>query len=738
MTASLAPVALFAYKRPDHLKATLEALGKNPLTERTDLHIFSDGPKTETDAAGVNAVRELLRDVNGFASVRVVQREKNLGLAKSIISGVSGLLAEHDSVIVLEDDLVTSPNFLAYMNDALQHYRGDPLAFSVTGHTFPASHMPIPRSYRWDTYAGYRCSSWSWGTWADRWAKVDWDMTYYDALLEDEEAQRAFNLGGIDMMELLRLQHAGRIDSWAIRFCYAHTQHGMRCMYPTKTLVKNIGLDRSGTHSSPEDRFTHRRLDETWRPTRFCQASQSDPIIMERFQALFAPKPASAPVRAARRARSLLQRGKAKVRTLGGKVKRRIFRPKQPAQILMANTLQRHGGAGRAAWRTFEAILPHYPDSRYLSLLKNDYDYRVTGRFEQSLVGALGQEFVRAEKLFLRLYPRRDTPIFSHALLPNPVRTPLSRFNPQLVHLHWVAYGMVRIEELKNIRCPVVWTLHDTWAFTGGCHYTGECTRFMQRCGHCPQLGSEQDRDLSRLLMWRKAKAYAQLNLTVVTPSTWLADVARQSSLLAGRRVMVIPNGLDTDTFKPFDQAAARQYLGVDQDKPVFLFGAQWIGDQRKGADLLCDALRRIDFPCTIMSFGNGSLPLEDATHITTHPLGSLSDDMSLALAYSAADVFVCPSREDNLPNTVAESLACGTPCAAFGINGLPDMIEHEVNGWLAKPFDPEHLAQGLRYLATHPEPQRLRVAARAKAEADYSLERMGQRYADLYAELLD
>jgi glycosyltransferase involved in cell wall biosynthesis len=209
--------------------------------------------------------------------------------------------------------------------------------------------------------------------------------------------------------------------------------------------------------------------------------------------------------------------------------------------------------------------------------------------------------------------------------------------------------------------------------------------------------------------------------------------MARQSSLFAKRRIEVIPNGLDTEIFKPVHKHAARERLGIPSENPVLLFGTKVVTDPRKGWDLLCAALRGLEGPYTLLVFGQGNACIENAPHITVCQLGSFEGDQSLALIYSAADVFVCPSREDNLPNTVAEALACGTPCAAFAANGLPDMIDHRKNGWLAKPFDSTELAEGIRWLAEHPQPDQLRHAARGKALSDYSMTVMGDRYMALY-----
>ena len=254
------PAVLFVYNRPDHTKATLDALARNELAKTTELFVFSDGAKSEEDAASVAAVRELVGRQSGFASINLIEREHNLGLATSIINGVTELFDLYDSLIVLEDDLVTSPNFLTYMNASLAHYRDDASAFSITGHTFPAEFLHIPDGYPFDTYSGCRCSSWSWGTWRDRWSRIDWGMNYFGCFSSDHSAQIAFNRGGSDMSTLLKLQHEGKINSWAIRFCYAHHENDMHCIYPIKTLVRNIGLDYSGTHSVPNPRYSHSSL----------------------------------------------------------------------------------------------------------------------------------------------------------------------------------------------------------------------------------------------------------------------------------------------------------------------------------------------------------------------------------------------------------------------------------------------------------------------------------------------
>jgi len=733
-----APIAIFTYKRPEHTRATIEALARNTLASETDVYIFSDGPKSKIDLPAVEEVRLIARTATGFASVKIIERERNIGLANSIITGVTEILNAHDNIIVLEDDLISAPYFLSYMNAALGNYRQDPHVFSVTGHTFPAEFMSISKRYPYDTYVGYRCSSWSWGTWSDRWRRIDWDMKYFASFSNDSAAQERFNRGGQDMTTLLRMQHEHRIDSWAIRFCFAHHAHGMHCVYPIKSLIKNIGLDNSGTHSVPNPKFFHSRLDESWLPQKFCPGDKPDPDITSSFLAIFDPPRPSIPSRVASWIRNHVLAPLEEGRRLAVKNKNRLIPPVKDVDVLVVNTYQKNGGAARAAYRMFCGIRIHYAGAHYLTLTKEDLDPNISGRSQERALGMLVQVLTRLDKIPFLLYPRRLHVPFSPGFWPHPLRITLTRFRSKLVHLHWVGDGLLRVEELIRLSCPIVWTLHDAWAFTGGCHYTGDCEGFKKLCGRCPQLGSQREDDYSRSLMLRKARAFEKLDITVVAPSRWQAEMAKRSTLFAGRRIEVIPNGLDTEVFKPMNQQAAREYLNLEPHRPVLLFGAHTVTDPRKGWDLLCDVLQRLERQYTLLVFGKGKLCLENASHITLLQVGSLADDMSLALMYSAADVFLCPSREDNLPNTVAEALACGTPCVAFDVNGLPDMIEHQKNGWLARPFNSDDLAEGILWLTGHPHQNQLRRAAREKAVSEYSINAMANRYMALYSDLLE
>jgi len=257
MAEATSPIAIFVYKRVEHTRRLFESLAKCPEFPHSKIIIFSDGAKGKEDASNVGKVRNVISEYVSGTDCRVVLRPTNLGLAESIISGVTEVLGSHNSVVVLEDDLVVAQDFLKFMNWGLTAFQDDSKVFSITGFSFPAQYFSFPEGYRKNVYLSPRCSSWSWATWRDRWEKVDWNAQEIDEFLKDTNRRKRFAQIGWDLPRMLRLQRSGLIDSWAIRFCLAHFKNSAYCLHPASTLVHNQGLDRSGTHSWKDRRFEH-------------------------------------------------------------------------------------------------------------------------------------------------------------------------------------------------------------------------------------------------------------------------------------------------------------------------------------------------------------------------------------------------------------------------------------------------------------------------------------------------
>ncbi len=412
-------------------------------------------------------------------------------------------------------------------------------------------------------------------------------------------------------------------------------------------------------------------------------------------------------------------------------------------KILHLNRSDIEGGAGRAASRLLEGLRLKGTDARLYVLRKFGDDPFVIGP-PLVLGKAIGVARLRLESLIFGLSAGNVHAFFSPAFLPDRFSTRASDFSADIVHLHWVA-RMMRIETLRRFKAPIVWTLHDSWPFTGGCFLPLDCIRYQESCGRCPVLGSSLENDLSRRVWRRKQKAWQGLDLAIVAPSRWMAARARASSLFRDRRIEVIPNGLDVERYKPFDKRAAREFLALPQDKKLILFGAKdATRDKNKGFHLLVEALHKLAAgnrreTIEIVIFGSSEPNQADNLGFRAHYLGWQRDDVSLARLYSAADVFVFPSMQETLGYTAMEAMACGTPCVAFDQGGVPDLIDHDRNGYLARPFDPADLARGIDWMLRDDKTYReLSTNARSKVEQRFALEKVAEQHLALYREILN
>lgn len=414
--------------------------------------------------------------------------------------------------------------------------------------------------------------------------------------------------------------------------------------------------------------------------------------------------------------------------------------------ILHINTSDIEGGAARAAYRLHTGILKNGIDSAMLVQTKKSDDFTVS-TFNRKYRKIVAKIAPHLDTLPQYIYSQRLNTPWSTGLVNNLSIEKIGEMTPDIVHLHWVCGGFCSIKNLNKINNSIVWTLHDTWAFTGGCHYFGNCDKYQQQCGQCYQLNAKHEKDLSYYLWKSKKKTYDNSKLTIVTPSNWLAECARKSSLLREKQIEVIPNGIDTTLYKPIDRTVARNMLGLDIEDKVILFGAMnSIGDSRKGFQHLTSALdilkTTID-ECMarhikLLIFGSSIPQTAVDLGFPIHYTGRLHDDISLAILYSAADVFVAPSQEDNLPNTIMEALACATPSVAFNIGGMPDMIEHKQNGYLATPFKTEELAKGIEWILEDEERwNKLSQSARRKVTQNFDINIISKRYISLYEKVL-
>ena len=286
MTSNLAPVVLFVYNRPLHTSKTIESLQKNFLAKDTELFIYSDGPRLEKDVHLVQKIRQYIKNIHGFKNITIIERENNWGLSQNIIQGVNDVLSSHGKIIVLEDDLITSPYFLKYMNNALNHFQDKKRIMSISGYNHPPSIMKFPANYNKQVYFNYRNSSWGWGTWKDRWEIVDWNIEDFNDFKKNKRLQKKFNRCGNDVTNMLISQMQGKIDSWAIRFTYAHFKQDALSVCPVHSYVNNIGHDGSGQHCGNTNRYINDLL-EVSENIEFPKHIEVDERVMDEFRSIY-------------------------------------------------------------------------------------------------------------------------------------------------------------------------------------------------------------------------------------------------------------------------------------------------------------------------------------------------------------------------------------------------------------------------------------------------------------------
>lgn len=404
----------------------------------------------------------------------------------------------------------------------------------------------------------------------------------------------------------------------------------------------------------------------------------------------------------------------------------------------------RSGGAARGALFLHDALVGLGMSSR---VLVADRGREPSPREEPGVVpmapGALGPLRTlghrRLDQVPLLAYRNRPAVHFDTGLCGYPIHRSEAYRWADVIHLHYVNDGLLSVSGLRSMDKPVLWTLRDMWPMTGGCHYALDCTGYCGTCGTCPALGSGRRHDLSTLLQHRKRAALPK-RLHLVAISQWMAECARRSTVLGGKPLSVIHNGIDTERFRPCDRAAALGELGLAlrPEEPLILAGAVDHSAPYKGYDLLCEALSKLPLQRGVVAlFGRVPAAPQLPKGLRYVPLGTLRDHGKLRAAYAAADVFVASSRQEAFGKTLVEAMACGAPVVAFDATGPRDIVEHGRNGYLAEPFSPAALARGIAWTLEGERARALRVSARERAASTFDIQRCANAYAERYHGLL-
>lgn len=407
-------------------------------------------------------------------------------------------------------------------------------------------------------------------------------------------------------------------------------------------------------------------------------------------------------------------------------------------KILILNTHSHSGGAARAAKRLHKSLLASGIDSKMLVLWKESDDPTIIPVISEKKA-FIAKMFKAVRRIFNRI---PETTIFStNGFLIKSVLSKIDEINPDVVHLHWVNEGFLNIKTLSKIKQPIVWTLHDMYPFTGGCHYDEGCGLYKERCQECKILTSNTKLG-HRQWKWKEKQFSNIPNLTIIGLSRWLQQCSKESSLFQTRDTVNLPNPIDTSIFAPYSKREARKLLNLPLDKKLVLFGAMLsTSDPRKGFAELATALKLVEISnMEAVIFGSSEPSTPPDFGCKARYLGHLHDDITLRLLYSAADVMVVPSLQEVFGQTITESFACGTLVVAFNSTGPKDIIDHKENGYLAEPYSPEDLARGIEWGLNLSEEEYRTVSqnARIKVLRYFDSELVAKQYIELYKKILN
>ena len=412
-------------------------------------------------------------------------------------------------------------------------------------------------------------------------------------------------------------------------------------------------------------------------------------------------------------------------------------------RVLLINTSERIGGAAVAASRLMEALknngikaklLVRDKQTEQITVVALRRSWKLVWKFVWERIVIWKANRFKKNNLFAVDIANAGTDI-----------TSLPEFQQaDVIHLHWINQGMLSLKNLEKILAsskPVVWTMHDMWPCTGICHHARECENYRQECGSCPFLyGNGHRHDLSYRVFRRKQRLYHDYSLSFVTCSHWLEEKARQSALTTGHKIVCIPNPLNINLFKPHNKVTARERLKLPSNKKLILFGSVKITDKRKGIDYLiesCNILANkhaeLKDQLAVVAFGKQSEQLADLLPFKVYPLDFVQDEHQLVDIYNAVDLFVTPSLQENLPNTIMEAMSCGVPCVGFCIGGIPEMIDHLHNGYVARYRSAEDLANGICWSLTEGDYQSLSTEARRKVLSTYTEHVVAMKYIGIY-----
>ncbi len=709
------PVILICYNRPWHTAQVLKALLEHGIQ---NLYIFSDAPKSSRDVEGVLKTRELFKAIR-WTKPKIIERNENYGLARSIVSAVNHVFEGHDRLVLLEDDCVPRKHFFDFMKECLERYENHDRVFGINGYTVPIAE-DLLSDYPFDIYFYPRIGSWGWATWKSAWMHYEPDLRKVCEQIKVNDID--INQGGTDIPQNVQKLINGEIkDVWTLNWVLSVYLNKGYYIYPTFSQIRNIGFDGTGLHCGETHKFDNFCVD--YKPRRFPDDIIINEGLINNYNDYFG-NPNKKPEVVSRQT---IQHNF--IAEPHGTKHNCSTANAGKLSIVHINTHDQAGGAAKVAWRLAEAQRNAGCDSIMLVGEKRS-DSKYSFAFP-----------VEADRS-LRIQCRQQGQLYyefqgSHKLVNN--QHVLSADILHLHNLHGDFFNPSSLSSLSHLK-PTVWTLHDQQPTTGHCAYSLDCQRWEDGCGQCPMLSLYPDIliDTSAQLYRDKKLIYDNSYLNIVVPSQWLKDNV-QRSILRNHPVELIYNGIDTNIFRPYNKIEARKKLGIPTD--VLVIGAvahggalenPWKGGNYTRA--VFDALQtKLPDHIFVNIGGNSKL---DSSRIISIP--HINDESELAQAYSMLDIFLYTPAADNCPLVVLEALSCGIPIVTFDTGGVPELVRNGLDGYVSPYKDVHGLVQALEKLAAQTQ---LRAEfsrnARQEAIAKFDHKKIAQQYQELYERCL-
>jgi|GEM_PF-653478 len=693
------PVVVVVYNRPKHTLEVLKALKQHDIK---NLYIFSDAPKRKEHEQDVSLVRRLIHSID-WTTPKIIEREENLGLAKSIVSAADYVFEKHDRLILLEDDCVPQQHFFDFIHTCLEKYRDNPKVFGVSGYSVSVPGQLLQK-YPYDLYFSPRIGSWGWATWKRAWQHYGRDLR--ELIVSANEKKIDLSQGGNDIPIAVERFLKGQLkDVWTLNWVLSVYLNNGYYIYPTRSHIDNVGMDGTGLHCGKTDKYNSPCA--TAKPERYPGEVVIDAGIIDNFKGYY-----KADAEQSRRATTFLTS---------------IGRKNPERKIAMVSTTDNRGGAARVAWMLKNGLVDRgFGTKMFVS-------EKFSGDADVYKISNPGLDRTRElERRGLLYYDIKSTSLLAH----NRDFTSCDVFH--FHNLHGGYFNPFALPGLTRLK-PSVWTLHDMQALTGHCAYAFDCDKWQTGCGNCPNLGTYPAVAIDQTArMWEdKRRIYAESNVEIIVPSQWLKDAVAKS-ILKDKKVHLIYNGIDERIYRPYDKSAVRRQLKLPEDAIVIGFVShKGLLEQRKGSDFILEAYKYFiaKYPnLYFLCIGGKS---ENAPKERLLQIPFVTDESILAQIYCAADVFMFPTLADNCPLIVLELMGCGVPIVSFEVGGVPELIEHGKTGFLA-PYknigELIHLTEQL--VLDEAGRRRFSQAASERLRERFTLDRMIDNHIRLYDSL--